>query len=115
MCLKRNGSSPVIEDRGSGRRKSRLTSSSSARVDVLEVLRDGCERPSPEHPPDHRGVLEHELRGPRERIDARSDQRLDGVRDRHLAVSALCEQAHHLLEEKWIPFRLVEHLGALFG
>ena len=80
-CLKRYAARPEIDERGSRRRSSRSEEVLQQRVDVVEVRREMVERAALEDPADDRGPLEQRLRGRRQVVDARRDERLQRVRD----------------------------------
>jgi hypothetical protein len=85
------------------------------RLQVVELRRQVCDRALPEDAPDERCTLQHAFLDRREPVDARSDQRLQRVRDRAgdfpLAV-LLDEHPDHLLDEQRVALRDVEDLVA---
>ena len=92
---------------------SRSSSLSSAHAHV-GVRRERLERAAPEDAADQGGVLERPLVEGVEPVDARGDQRLDGVGDAlERAALLVGEHARRLLEEERVALGLLERERAL--
>ena len=110
-CLNANSTCPARLDVWRARTRPRCLQGGERVGDV--VAETAAQRLDPEHPAHHRRRLQQPLLGYRQRVDARGQQRVEGVRQR--AGPALGHVRDQLLEEVRVAFRPREDLLAALG